>query len=554
MSLGDTIDRVFPLATYRKYQKETIAKIISYWASGKKYVVLQAPTGTGKSVVGYTAAQVYLDLFGVPKEKDSPASTAIVHTRALQAQYGKSLQLPLLWSSRHYDCALMPGEGLHFGDIQCSGPTCLVYDQCDYANAKTRYKNAMVGCTNVSYFINADTILPQVLVCDEAHKLEHILCDQFSFKINLKEWKRHITTLRTNKVGNWRAADLWLNIQELFYIDATVDEWLTPSLLKIINQIYRFVTEFSLELASYMEILKADFNPRAMSSAKKQQYRDLSSATAFLKEIERPLYSFRSNPLDYVPLKIVKDEEEITVFKPLHAQAFSLPFFGRTNRVLLMSATILGHDVFTKNLGIDEKDYAYIEVPSTFPKENRPIHVMTNLGAFTFKTRDTVLPKFAAVIDRIIDTQFKDVRGIIHSVSFENADFIVKNSRHAHRMIVPQTEDLLEIEELMRKNNNTILVGPSLVEGLDLKDSLSRFIIWLKVPYLSLGDRWVTTRMNENQDWYIREAALQFVQGSGRSMRHEEDHCVTITIDDMFSELLRSGKRFLPDWFMEAIK
>ena len=51
--------RIFPFDKPRHNQREIIEKIISAYENGKKYVVLNAPTGIGKSAIGYAVARYF---------------------------------------------------------------------------------------------------------------------------------------------------------------------------------------------------------------------------------------------------------------------------------------------------------------------------------------------------------------------------------------------------------------------------------------------------------------------------------------------------------------
>ena len=59
-------------------------------------------------------------------------------------------------------------------------------------------------------------------------------------------------------------------------------------------------------------------------------------------------------------------------------------------------------------------------------------------------------------------------------------------------MKVPESHTRMKMyEEHLVSKDPTILVSPSLMEGIDLVDDLSRFQIIVKVPYASLGDKHV---------------------------------------------------------------
>jgi Helicase C-terminal domain len=100
----------------------------------------------------------------------------------------------------------------------------------------------------------------------------------------------------------------------------------------------------------------------------------------------------------------------------------------------------------------------------------------------------------------------------------------------------------------------TVLISPSLHLGLDLKDDLSRFQIITKVPYLSLGDRWIDEKRKRSEQWYSWQTALRLVQGYGRSIRSKDDWATTYVLDSAFGPFVRRNKNILPDWFTQAIQ
>ena len=51
------------------------------------------------------------------------------------------------------------------------------------------------------------------------------------------------------------------------------------------------------------------------------------------------------------------------------------------------------------------------------------------------------------------------------------------------------------LEEHLKGNRPTVLLSPSMEEGVDLKNELSRFQIICKIPYPYLGDKLVKQRM-----------------------------------------------------------
>ncbi len=102
--------------------------------------------------------------------------------------------------------------------------------------------------------------------------------------------------------------------------------------------------------------------------------------------------------------------------------------------------------------------------------------------------------------------------------------------------------------------DNKVLISPSLMEGIDLKDDLARFSIILKVPYVSLADEWVKIRMNNNKNWYNTITVKNIIQMVGRGVRNETDTCITYILDSEFKKFYTRCQRYFPVWFKDAIK
>ena len=106
----------------------------------------------------------------------------------------------------------------------------------------------------------------------------------------------------------------------------------------------------------------------------------------------------------------------------------------------------------------------------------------------------------------------------------------------------------------MKKTRGTVVMGPSLLEGLNLVDDLSRFQIFLKVPYPHLGDKYVAAKLNYSQKWYNWKTSVSVLQGVGRSIRTPEDWAVTYLIDGCFSDLFNSAGNQFPPEFRARVK
>src|SRR2546428_4075381 len=100
----------------------------------------------------------------------------------------------------------------------------------------------------------------------------------------------------------------------------------------------------------------------------------------------------------------------------------------------------------------------------------------------------------------------------------------------------------------------SVLSSPSLFQGVDLKDEMSRFQSVVKVPYPDLSDRRTMVKLRRDSSWYDWQTALRLVQTYGRSVRSETDHAVTYVLDSNFMRFVDANRGLFPAYFLEALK
>jgi Rad3-related DNA helicase len=146
--------------------------------------------------------------------------------------------------------------------------------------------------------------------------------------------------------------------------------------------------------------------------------------------------------------------------------------------------------------------------------------------------------------------------GIVHSGSYSLAKKVwtLLPKVHQDRIYLYEgtNEKINAISNLVDKESNKIVMGPSLLEGLDLKDDFSRLQIFLKVPYPSLANNFVKEKMKHYPDWYKWKAAVSVLQGVGRSIRSEEDWAITYFLDGCLQDII-GEKLSVPEEFTNRI-
>jgi len=249
--------------------------------------------------------------------------------------------------------------------------------------------------------------------------------------------------------------------------------------------------------------------------------------------------------------------------KPLTARLFAdSMLFSKAQKVLITSATILDFETFMRNLGIARDDAQILAVDSEFPVENRPIFYRP-CGSMSYNNGrksdhiDRTLPLMAVEIEALL-TRYIAKKGIIHTNSYKVNRYIVNylmSTSHAFRIIThDNSKGAREAAQAqhMTSKEPTVLISPSMTEGLDLKDDLSRFQIVCKVPYPAL-DPYVRARMKRDPSWYSWQTGLKLVQGTGRSIRSKIDRAHTYILDSDFADFIQRNNRTMPKWWVDSI-
>jgi ATP-dependent DNA helicase DinG len=258
--------------------------------------------------------------------------------------------------------------------------------------------------------------------------------------------------------------------------------------------------------------------------------------------------------------EIKKENNEVTgvQLKPLDVSHYCKGVFEKCDKTLMMSATILDSKAYCRSLGLEHDQVKFIRVESDFPLQNRPIYPL-NIARLNFNSLQLqeVKVKIAMAINDIM-TLHKNHKGLIHTTSYEQLNFIKANISQTNKRRLLVTDPDIQRDEVIAEHVNstkpTVLISPSLHTGLDLKDDLSRFQIITKVPYPNISDRWTDAKRKTSGQWYDWQTALRLVQGYGRSVRSKEDWAKTYVLDSAFGYFVKKYKHVLPDWFIQAIQ
>lgn len=244
-------------------------------------------------------------------------------------------------------------------------------------------------------------------------------------------------------------------------------------------------------------------------------------------------------------------------FKPVkvHEHAPSA-LWNHARKFVLMSATIISPEQMAEDLGIPDRSWDVVRVPSSFPVENRPIYVK-GVANMTNKTKEESWPKMREAIQEVMD-RHPDDRILVHTVSYGLTEFLGERLNSGRVMSYMSAKDRDDVLERFRVTPNAVLLAPSFERGVDLPDDECRVIVVAKIPFPNLADKQVSARLHlkggSGNRWYAMQTVRALVQMTGRGVRHESDHAETYVLDSQFlRNIWRNSRGMIPQWWRDAL-
>lgn len=496
-----------------------------------KYILCEIPVGGGKSPLAINTSAWINGRLG--------DSFILTPQRILQKQYEESFNkkyIGTLYGRANYECTSKKTNCDIGGDIKPMCRNCPARTASEIAFASP---NVVLNYTLAFLLFKYNMkIRPRkLMVFDECHTLEHHLTE-FNM-ITISESKCKKVDVKYEKPKSIETAMEFIDIKYTKKLRDKVKD--LEEMVKLINE-------------------ELDTSPRALSSEEQQAVRNFKELSAHYEAIIE---------LSLMPLPEIKKryvlvhEDKSFKFKELYGkhvfQSFVKPM---ADRFLFMSSTILNKEAFCNELGLDPEEAAFLSLPSEFPVENRPVMFMPVMKMSYGWNSDANRSERHNMLMQIkeICELHPDQSGIIHTASFQVANWLVSELSGfiKHDIMHHNPESQLKrddvVDEFLRVSPKqpTILISPSITEGLDLKHDLSRFAIIVKVPYPFLGDAWIEKRKDISQEWYSRQAMISIIQGAGRVVRSKDDWGYTYILDSSFNYLYYSANKQIPNWWKEG--
>lgn len=536
----------------RPQQKKALEKISQIFSKGKKFVIASMPTGSGKSHIAASIArsstpidkrrkeliESYL-IYKKDKEGnyqyeddflhgDSYGSYILTVTKSLQDQY------QLLFPESHipkgksnYGCDVDPNLSVDFAPCLYSPKLkekCFELNRCPYYRTRNEAFSSVDPILNYRVFISLPEFLRrrEIYICDEASDIESELVAQYSMTLNYS----------------------FLESEGISYKKLTTDD--SSSVIIWLQNIY---DSLKSELDSLKSRISNAAKKESHSSIKIKEMQRLGKFTNIVNSIKDVIEVW--DECEY--LVEYRDSKKVTLV-PYDIKPLARKLFKGADMILMMSATISDPEEFAKSLGIQESEYEYIDIPSTFDSKKSPIK-SSRKYSLSYKNNNKDLPKILEAAMHICDMH-KGEKGIIHTHTNQITEALRKkignDPRFLFRELGISNETIIE-EHKSRIEEDTILVSPSLDTGISLDGDLGRFQIILKAPFLPLNSKRIKRIFEKNKKYYTMKMLDNLVQMCGRCTRSIDDHSVTYILDGNAVNSIISNKNHLPKHFIERL-
>lgn len=529
----------------RDHQRIAIREILTAYEEGAKCVVLDAPTGSGKTLIGEVVRRLL---------PGHGASTYICSSKALQQQFVRDYPYAKVLQGRsNYATELYPERFLNKDPLSCGDCTkspgnsesclwCRDTHLCPYESAKSAALRSSLAILNTSYFLSECNGPGRFsrggfVIADEADTLESELMSHVEVRISERRLKQYGLGVPkyVTKEESWR-------------------EWAEDAYAKVYRNPPRHTDRQSIV---------------AIREAKRH--------SILVQKLDGLRKGLQSGGWVYV------GDRTSAAFKPVMVNSLGQDkLWQHGDKWLLMSATVISADEMLESLGWDdEKEWRLVKCPSTFKPENRKV-VVWPVASMTFKTKDESVPKMTEAVVKICQDH-PDDRILIHSTSYSLTNDVIAALRFAYgvgrqcqcciqnglaggslacdsRYFFTYTESAGKDRALADylATPGAVMVAPSMDRGIDLPGDACRVQIICKIPFLNLKDRQVSARLygtgRSGKIWYAVNAIRTIVQMTGRAVRSEEDYATTWILDRQFVDNLYSGYRnLIPAWWKESL-
>lgn len=470
---------------------------------GERFVIIEAPTGVGKTVINFTIASLtgYRTLYLTATKGLQEQATTDFHPMGLVDMRGHS----------NYPCGirsidspspknLIPGDDDVASGARWEDVCRLDRANCHYLKQMNLARNSNMVITNYAMWLTLERFNKP----DELGKFDLIILDECD---TAPDWLTKYCTFTLKGV----------EVKGLLGVDlpnkSTWKQWVGEA-IGIINDRLPYLTEDS---------------------------KDYKRLSGFLTNLEK-IHTHEG--LHW----LVEGTSDSITLTPVWSGEFAEAYLFRgAKKVVLTSATVT--EDIVNYLSIPRDNYKYITLPSPFPPKNRLlIYIPTDRVDYKLMNDDSRLQILVNRMDRAIEAR-QDRKGVLQCLSYEWGRRIQEMSRHQY--ITHKSGGVREaVARYINAGPGAILLSPAVKEGFDFTGDQCRYQIILKVPFPDTREPLLSARKDLDKKYPYYLAMRSMIQMCGRATRGMDDWSEILIFDDHWSYFRKSVKS--PMWFKQS--
>lgn len=580
--------------------------LFSIFIEEKKLIFLDAPTGTGKSIIGYMIHYCYFWINNKLKDLNNDSSIitetttyTLTSSKILQEQLENDFNnfnmldhFTMLKGQANYECTKGTKENntyTAYPDRSCKGmkkdqlENLDCFNTCGYIQKRMQASMAPSAVVNYAYFL---TIMNakfspyfgprKLVIADEGHLVPQIVTGMFNidltlFKLNKLSKIFSGINFNFGKKLNQELDPIKDKLKQCYQFFEKSEHDIIEIIAYII--FFKEICENVIDLMgivekqydsiypAFKEMWKKDFSDIEDRMIKIDYDKNIEYLESLAKRPEDIFIEGQSigNQAYNVGDEYIHNKEYFKfVIRDLsEAEVTRKYFLNHTDVCIFMSATIGDIHEFGTLLGLDKSEYTGFNLPSTFDFSNSPIYI-TKSGYLNYDNFQTNIPKILDDCIKILTKEHPNYGGVIHTSTFQITNMlkemlIRKDPKNLKRYLFYETSAEKDSQiELIRKSAGKypyVIIGPSLYEGLDLKNDLGRLNIIVKAPYAGM-DNYTRKKIKRFPFYYARETREKLMQAIGRTNRNPTDWSITYMLDTSLSKILWE----LPNYITDRIK
>lgn len=566
-------------ALLRPIQKKVIDKVREAIANGKTDIFIQAPTGTGKGLIGMELSKDF-------------NSYILTSEKSLQQQYEDDIakfeeygQIKSICGVDTYRCnindekfSLGVCRSLGLGNQEALKLPCA--HECEYLQRWKKAKEAKRTVMNYSYYlIQMNFVLENLgdgapfgprslVICDEAHKLPDIIESHFACTIDLKiidSITRCLTMLSASRLSTKR-----IDVQHLF--DQIIKVVQLP--LKGDSKLHLF--ELENLSSAYGHVLNS-FNALKEDLAKKFLTKSGSAADLKRKAKSLPkevkvvlkmadnlkdryckIHDYVENIKEHGLLNLIVDADtpQTRTYHNLSDEQLFKKHFQKHSEVRVYLSATVQPDLLATRWGLKEESAHVMFIDSEWDDAKSRV-VLCNTANMSYNNADESLRQIIRKTNSLL-ANHENERGIIHTSSNKLAQDISENLHPRVRDRIIRYSSTSEKMNILANwdsySKDAVLIGPSLTTGIDLKDDHARFNIVVKLSYPNMRSALWAKRAECLNHIYIGETAAVLEQACGRTTRSKDDWSISYILDSRAERFILQNQKYFSPSFLKRIR